>query len=272
MYYPYKEYAGIGSHFFLLPPTEHQSFSKPIHELGHSHCPGFFEGEIEAIVNLLAVAVANDGFGVPLDEALSWSGNYYKNMTLDKAAITLMINEKFRNNERLTWDEASYQQRGYGKYIDIARLFGWDVIGRMNKKVSEDYMNGLVIPKTQHPVDDRIMRLSVAADANLTPLIHFWGMPPADYKTLADSISAKGLPASPLIYDAIVHYKTLVPEDSGECFAAIRGIKCPPWLEVLRADFDYCNEQWKAKDAAKAKAQIDMILERYFPDGRPIEN
>lgn len=156
------------------------------HELGHSHVPSFFIGEIESIVNLLSVAVANDGFGMSLDSAFAWSIDNRYDLTLDIIANFWMITENFRKNRIMSGEEMMYQHRGHAKYVDVARLFGWDVLNRFYKKINEDYNNGLVIPKTNHPIDDRILRMSIAAGADLRPLLHFWGRRPLNFDGLAD--------------------------------------------------------------------------------------
>jgi hypothetical protein len=61
--------------------------------------------------------------------------------------------------------------------------------------------------------------MSVAAGADLRPLMHFWGRQPEDNVSLSDSIKAANLPASQIIYDALEHYKTVVPKNLKECQA-----------------------------------------------------
>lgn len=185
-----------------------------------------------------------------------------------------MITASFRGNDAIACDEMQYQHRGHAKYVDVARLFGWGAIGRMNKRVSEDYNNGLVIEKTQHPVDDRIWRMSVEARADLRPLLHFWGQPPEDNDALSARLAVADIPPSQRIYDALDHYLLAVPQDLAACqrhakimypeeeHPVATGVK----IEQQHA---FCNEGWSENDAEAARTQIRMIQDAYFPDGRP---
>ena len=91
-----------------------------------------FAGEGEAIVNFPHVYVMNQKFGVDFDKAFRQSRGA-ANYTVDDAAIHRMITENFRNGKPMdksntTLDEFRYQARGYAKYADIARLFGWQAL------------------------------------------------------------------------------------------------------------------------------------------------
>lgn len=257
----------------ILRGPQHQHWVT-FHELGHSHFPGFFEGEIESIVNLLVVAILNQGFSVDLEAALGRSVSSRDELSLDDVARSWMITASFRGNDAIACDEMQYQHRGHAKYVDVARLFGWGAIGRMNKRVSEDYNNGLVIEKTQHPVDDRIWRMSVEARADLRPLLHFWGQPPEDNDALSARLAVADIPPSQRIYDALDHYLLAVPQDLAACqrhakimypeeeHPVATGVK----IEQQHA---FCNEGWSENDAEAARTQIRMIQDAYFPDGRP---
>jgi hypothetical protein len=63
-------------------------------------------------------------------------------------------------------------------------------------------------------VDDRIVRLSQAAEVDLTPLIHFWGVHPQDPAALAMTIADNNLPPSPLICERLMHYRSIIPMDN----------------------------------------------------------
>lgn len=271
-YDPTSESDGKGKQTILQSPVKQPWVI--FHEMGHSHIPSFFVNEFESIVNLLHVAVANDGFGMALDSAFGWSVSNRFDVDLDMAAINLMVTEPFRTNQPLNRDRMSYQHRGHGKYADVARLFGWDALGDMYKTVNEDYNRGIVIPKTHHPTDDRILRMSVAAGADLRPLLHFWGRPPENNMALADSMAAAGLPASQKIFDALEHYKTIIPGDldqarkhaklmfPGEGHPSMDG-------HDLERDMAFIYQDWDEAFARQSLQQIELIQRLYFPEGRP---
>lgn len=88
-----------------------------------------------------------------------------------------MIRENFRLGNEMSYsqnedDEFRYQQKGYARYADIARLFGWDTIHDFWRQehldsVSDDASAGDELDI----VDSRTLRLSIAAGVDLTPLI-----------------------------------------------------------------------------------------------------
>ena len=275
-YSPDKPEDGNSDHWVLKGP---QSSGVTIfHELGHAQLFTKFTGEVEAVVNLPYVAVLNKGFGVDLDTAF---GRSFHNefISLDQAAIMWMVTENFRlgnpmditNSER---NEVRYQHRGYGKYVEIVNLFGWKALEDFWYSVQLDYLRGIEYPRNTDPTDSRILRMSKAADADLAPLIHFWGIHPEDPAALKEAMAEAGLRPSPLIYDRLVHYKTLVPMSNAD-FAAhantiyprgVRDGKNPVygegWYHAWLPRYD------EPHGAAAQEAPQD-IIDLYSPDGRP---
>ncbi|WP_439484391.1 M60 family metallopeptidase [Cyclobacterium plantarum] len=267
-YDPTEESDGKGNHIMLQSPVKQPWVI--FHEMGHSHVPSFFENETESIVNLLHVAVANHGFGMELDSAFGWSISNRLDVDLDMAAINLMVTEPFRNNRPLNRDRMSYQHRGHGKYVDVVRLFGWDALGDMFRKVNEDYNRGLVIKKTHHPTDDRILRMSDAAGADLRPLLHFWGRPPENNKALSDSLEAAGLAPSREIFETLEHYKSILPKTLVQAQAHAKlmfpkeGHPSPDGHDLER-DMAFIYMDWDEAYAAQSMEQIKRIQKLYFP-------
>ncbi|SEI75995.1 Peptidase M60, enhancin and enhancin-like [Cyclobacterium xiamenense] len=267
-YDPTEKSDGKGNHIMLQSPVEQPWVI--FHEMGHSHVPSFFENETESIVNLLHVAVANHGFGMELDSAFGWSVSNRLDVDLDRAAINLMVTDPFRNDLPLNRDRMSYQHRGHGKYVDVVRLFGWDALGNMFKQVNEDYNRGIIIKKTHHPTDDRILRMSVAASADLRPLLHFWGRPPENNSSLSDSLEAAGLNPSREIFETLEHYKSILPKTLAQAQAHAK------WMfpkeghpsadgHDLERDMAFIHTDWNEAYAAQAIDQIERIQKRYFP-------
>ena len=274
-YNPDKKENGHSNHWLLKGP---QSAGETIfHELGHAHLFTKFRGEVEAVVNLPYVAVLNKGFGVDLDTAFgrSFSKPY---VSLDQAAILWMVTENFRNGKPMDIsnseaNEVRYQHRGYGKYVEIAKLFGWKALEDFWYSVNQDYLRGIEYSRNADPTDSRILRMSRTAGVDLRPLIHFWGIHPEDNGTLKKAMEKEGLKPSSLIYDRLLHYKTLIPMNNAE-FAAhaeivnpkgIRDGKNPlygeGWYYVWLPKYDESH-------GAAAQAALQNIIDLYFAAGR----
>jgi hypothetical protein len=226
------------------------------------------------------VAVLAKGFGVDLDTAF---GRSFDNeaISLDQAAIMWMVTENFRqgnpmdisNSER---NEVRYQHRGYGKYVEIVRLFGWEALEGFWHSVQLDYLAGIEYPRNEDPTDSRILRMSKTAGADLTPLIHFWGVHPGDSAALRGAMTEAGLRPSPLIYDRLVHYRTLIPMSNAD-FAEHANTIYPRGTH--EGNNPLYGEGWyytwlpkyDESHGVAAREALQSIINLYFPDGRPEE-
>lgn len=102
-------------------------------ELGHSQqeqesCFQYRE-ETEAIVNFVWTYVRHEKFGDTFNAAFKGSMDH-SNYEPDDAAVDWMITPNFRAGKEMdrshtVLDAFRYQHRGYAKYADIVRLFGW---------------------------------------------------------------------------------------------------------------------------------------------------
>jgi hypothetical protein len=210
---------GNSSHFFL---TDVLGWSTTYHELSHCQLFSKFPGHEEATVNLPYVYVAMEKFGVPLVDAFTESMKlqYLENMDVDQAALTWFVTENFRNGNPMDLtdsehNEVRYQHRGYGRYVEIATLYGWDVLIDFYHQEQLDHIAGTPGDGLD-PVDSRIFRLSKAAGVNLTPLIHTWGVHPDDWPALQQAIIDEGLPSSPELHARLLHYKDIIPANNAE--------------------------------------------------------
>ncbi|MFO7824361.1 MAG: hypothetical protein R6V72_10510, partial [Cyclobacterium sp.] len=144
-------------------------------------------------------------------------------------------------------------------------------LGDMFKKVNEDYNRGIVIKKTHHPTDDRILRMSVAAGADLRPLLHFWGRPPENDNTLADSLEAAGLNPSREIFATLEHYKSILPKTLAQAQVHAK-LMFPkeghPSADGhdLERDMAFIYSDWDEAYAAQSIEQIKRIQTLYFPE------
>jgi hypothetical protein len=235
-----------------------------------------FRGEIEAVNNILHAYVRNAKFGVDFDLAFkqsfgpAWGG---PGVSPDDAAINWMVTDNFRAGNEMSYDEANqefqYQQRGYAKYGDIYRIFGWDALRRFHYQEHLDYMartpsDGL------DEVDSRILRLSVAAGADLRPLIHFWGIHPVNPVALKQKMTERGIGASQAVRNHIERYKTVAPKNNADFIAHYRRLHpngCDPgydpswgcgWYEVWKNQFNEGH-------AAQIQAKIQHVISLYYP-------
>jgi outer membrane protein assembly factor BamD (BamD/ComL family) len=109
----------------------------------------------------------------------------------------------------------------------------------------------------------------VAAGADLTPLIHFWGIHPENAAALRSKIVAKALKRSTKVKNLLIRYRSLIPADNAafaEQFNAVYpGMPDsdetrygPGWYQVRMT-------QWDTGTARLAQRAVDNIVAQYFP-------
>lgn len=274
-YSPYDAQDGNSQMWFLVPGAAHM-WESEFHELGHAQSMEKFPGEEEAIVNLLSAAIYNELYGMDIDSAfgMSFDNQYWRSR--DQSAINWMITHNFRIGNPMdisdsTINEVRYQHRGYAKYVEIAALFGWGALENYYHQVNLDYING-VPPGPLGKIDDRILKLSIAAGVDLRPLIHFWGVHPQDPVALAQAIKNNNLQPSPLICHRLAHYQSIIPMDSAQ-FSQQAQIyfngPVPPggnpdyengWYNVWLPRYNHLHGD-------SAVVALQTIIDTYFPDG-----
>jgi hypothetical protein len=295
-YNPNTNYGGNYNHYLLKGPqfAAHQAF----HEEGHGYLFVKFSGETESNVNLHHVAVWNQKFGYDLDYAFAASCGYHGNphRTLDNTAITWMTVFNFSpRQEPMASGEKAYQLKGHAKFVDIAKLFGWEGLGAFWYSINVDFEDGIIWSRHGSDIDDLILRWCESVGVDLRPLFHFWGIHPGDPVALEAAIEDQNLPASAEIYDRLVHYKSLVPADN----AAFHDFALNWWghqpsingywterehtrqwdntsywqdngWEYMGTDPGQADgEIYTEATCARIKAVIDGLLDLYFPYGRP---
>ncbi|WP_430934656.1 M60 family peptidase N-terminal accessory domain-containing protein [Saccharicrinis sp. 156] len=253
------------------------------HELGHAEKIPKFSGELESYINFLWVAVQNNKFDVSLDQAFQESFAPNFKMTIDQAAISWMITENFRNDNPMRdisgGKEGAYQHRGYGKYAEIVRLFGWEALEDFYSSVSQDAENGITYSINFDPTDSRILRMSKAAGADLRPLIHFWGVHPLSFNGLETSINADtSIHKSSKIFDQLQYYKTIIPKTNtdfqnfGLKHFSESKINNYSGSNIWSYQEGFYKYWWDLYDEVEANAaikEIDHIINIYFPEGKP---
>jgi hypothetical protein len=272
-YNPHTEESGDKDHWLLRDPT---GWHVDYHELGHAQLFSKFPGETEAAVNFPHVYVRNVKFGVDFDQAFRESlgtSAQYRGYTPDDAAVHWMVTDNFRAGRPMdltnsTKNEFRYQARGYAKYADIYRLFGWQALRDFFRQEHVDYMKGTPSDGLD-AVDSRILRLSVAAGADLTPLIHFWGVHPVKPDALKQKLAERGVKPSEAVRAHIARYKTVAPKNNADFNAHYERIY-PGRPSGDNPDYgDGWYNAWRDRfnesHAADIQTQVDRILQLYYP-------
>lgn len=275
LYDPNASQNGNSTHWFLTPGSTNMDDTE-FHELGHAQLMTKFPGEAEALCNLLAVAIFNQLYSIGIDSAFGKSFGNQPWCGRDQAATNWMVTHNFRIGNPMdisntTKDEVRYQFRGYGKYVEIAALFGWEVLEDYYTQLNVDYNNGIT-PVPESNIDDRILKLSLAAGVDLRPLIHFWGVLPQDPAALAQEIISNNLLPSSLICDRLEHYKSIIPMDSAQFSQHAQDFfngPVPPG-----GDPDYGSgwynvwlPQYNNLHGDSALIAMQNIIDTYFPNG-----
>jgi hypothetical protein len=270
-YNPASTFNGNHDHWFLRNPI---GGSTEYHELGHAQLFSAFPEDYESAVHLLGTYAANEKFGMDLNSAFN---NYCAGeqgiWRLDRAAQYWMARDNFIAGNNMGPNELNYEHTGHAKYVDMVRLFSWDILKRFYYQEQLDHINNTPSDGL-HVVDSLILKLSTAAHLDLTPLLDFWGCKPQNATQLRDAIAAANLPPSEKIYDQLLLYKSIIPGNNAE-FRTFIATLYPSgsnsnsdgtwgWL-WMTSIADRYDENY-AKESADV---VQRILDIYFPDGRP---
>ncbi len=251
------------------------------HETGHALAISKFAGEEEALVNVPYIMAMNYGLGVDLNEAVNYS--FVPNtFDIDKTATHRMVSNTFgseRDISNTTTDEVRYQHRGYGHYFEIVNMLGWCPLRNFWKQEWIDFENGINHGTNDQEIDGRILRMSVAAQADLRPLFHVFGILPQDAVALQDTMAQIGVPPSITVYNRLQDYLDLIPEDNTAFVNYALAVYPDLYTEGPTADPDYGVGWHYLKsliyDATEAQDRIDIlqsIIDLYYPNGEPAGN
>ena len=283
-YNPYEATDGNKKYWMLEPGLDSaREASLDIHELGHAELAGGFDGESEAFVNLLYVAITNRLYKNDIDAALGESRGRGSKISRNQAAIHWMVTPNFRDGKPMDIsnsekNEVRYQERGHAKYVEVAALFGWDKLDKFYLEENRVHANLAVdAGKGLENTDSRILRMSIAAGVDLTPLIHFWGVQPVQADKLSAAIKAAGLKPSKVIYDRIKSYKNIIPMDNASFQLNASIYLNKPVSEIKAAQSLLYGEGWhyfwlnkySTVEGQEAQVALDNILKKYFPAGVP---
>ena len=192
------------------------SYKINFHEFGHAIQISKFPGEREALVNFLYIMAMNYGLGQDLNEAVKYSVDP-NTFDIDKTATHRLVSNSFgteRDTSNFGTNEVRYQHRGYAHYFEIVDLIGWCSLRNFWKKEFIDFQLGIDHGINNQAIDSRILRMSIAANADLRPLFHVFGILPQDPAALQDAIIENNIPASLIIYNRLQEYMNLIPADN----------------------------------------------------------
>ena len=268
-----------GPAYFINGPGPDDEIN--FHETGHALAISKFPGEEEALVNVPYIMAMNYGLGADLNEAVNYS--FVPNtFDIDKTATHRMVSNTFgseRDISNTTTDEVRYQHRGYGHYFEIVNMFGWCPLRNFWKQEFIDFENGINHGINDQDIDSRIIRMSVAAQADLRPLFHVFGILAQDSIAVQDTLAQLGVLPSLTVYNRLQDYFDLIPEDNTAFVNYALAIYPDLYIEGPTADPDY-GVGWHylkslTYDEAEAQDRTDIlqsITDLYYPDGEPTGN
>ena len=270
-YNPSTTYDGYNNYHLVRGPQVALYYE--FHEQGHAYLFPKFPDETESNVNLLHVAVWHRKFGYSLDEAFRRSMDQnIPYQTLDNTAVCWMMCLNFKEKKPMERLEKQYQLKGHAKFVEIAGLFGWDVLDKYWKSFNDDYEKGI---GSATDIDNLLLRLSKSVGYDITPLFQFWGVLPVNGSALKNIIDLEKIPVFVGIYNIFVKYKSLVPVNKKvfQDFAFNYWGKKPstndPDNYLTLRDHE---KLWDTYDEAYAdliKKNVQEIIDRYFPNGKP---
>lgn len=248
------------------------------HESGHALAMTKFPGEVEALVNVPYIMAMHHGLGQDLDIAVKNSFPPYS-FRVDETATHRMVSNTFgthRDISNTTTDEVRYQHRGYGHYFEIVNMMGWCPLRNFWKQEFIDTENGADYGLNNQDIDLRIVRMSVAAQADLRPLFHVFGILPQDSIALQDTLEQIGIQPSLTVYNRIQDYFDLIPEDNDAFVDYALFVYPNLYTDGPTADPNF-GVGWHylkslSYDVTEAQERTDLlqgIVDLYFPNGEP---
>ncbi len=248
------------------------------HETGHALAISQFAGEEEALVNFPYIMAMNYGLGEDLNVAVNYS--FVPNtFDIDKTATHRMVSNSFGSARIIlnsTTNEVRYQHRGYGHYFEIVNMLGWCPLRNFWKQESIDFENGIDHGINDQDNDGRILRMSVAAQADLRPLFHVFGILPQDSIALQDTLTQSGVLPSLTIYNRLQNYFNLIPADNAAFVNYALSVYPNLYTEGPTADPDYGvgwhylkSLTYNSGEAQNRANILQSILNIYYPNGQP---
>jgi hypothetical protein len=268
-----------GPAYFIDGPGPNDEVN--FHEYGHALRMSKFPGEIEALVNFPYIMAMNYGLSVELNEAVRYS--FVPNtFDIDKTATHRLVSNTFgfeRDISNTTTDEVRYQHRGYGHYFEIVNMLGWCPLRNFWKQEDIDFENGINHGINDQDIDSRIIRLCVAAQADLRPLFHVFGILSQDSIAVQDTLAQIGVLPSLTVYNRLQDYFDLIPEDNEAFVDYALAVYPDLYTAGPTADPDYGvgwhylkSLTYDQAEAGERTEILQSIIDLYYPEGEPTGN
>jgi len=275
-----QNYIDVGSPAYFLNgpgPDDETNF----HEAGHAWRISKFPGEEEAFVNFPYIMALNYGLNEDLNEAVLYS--FVPNtFNIDNTATHRMVSNTFgseRDISDTTTDEVRYQHRGYGHYFEIVNILGWCPIRNLYAQEFIDFENDGTDFVEDDDIDSRIIRMSVAAQADLRPLFHVFGILPQDPAAVQNTLEHLGVLHSLAVYNRLQAYFDLIPEDNAAFVNYALSVYPNLYSDGPSENPNY-GVGWHylkslSYDGTEGQQRMDIlqsIVDLYFPNGEPTGN
>lgn len=268
-----------GPAYFINGPGSDDDVN--FHEAGHAWRISKFPGEEEAFVNFPYIMAMNYGLNEDLDEAVKAS--FFSSLfDVDKTATHRMVSNTFgaeRNISNTENDEVRYQHRGYGHYFEIVNILGWCPLRNLWTQEFIEFERDSIDYADDYDIDDRIVRMSVAAQADLRPLLHVFGILPQDSIAVQDSLVQVGVLPSLTVYNRLQEYFDLIPDDNtafvNYALSVYPNLYTDGPIDDPRygVGWHYLKSlSYDATEGQQRTAILQSIIDLYFPNGAPTGN
>ena len=248
------------------------------HEGGHALAISKLSGEEEALVNFPYIMAMNYGLNENLDEAVKYS--FVPNtFDIDKTATHRMVSNTFGTNRDISntvTDEVRYQHMGYGYYFEIVKILGWCPLRNFWRQEFIDFENGINHGINDQDHDGRILRMCRAAQADLRPLFHVFGVIPQNPNTVQDTLNLLSIQPSLEVYNRLQDYLTLIPQDNAAFVSYALSVYPNLYVDGPNEDPNYGvgwhylkSLSYNGADAQQRTNTLQSIISLYYPNGQP---
>lgn len=236
------------------------------HEYGHLHNIPTLSNEQETNVHIPAVAAYSQVMGESIDSAFVYALS--QRLNLEQATFDWIFTSNFINGERIgpespwnnPWDQLLYQSRGLVKLVDIAKMYGWEALGNINRYFYEYRLNNPNWDPYGLQDDEFIRAASEVMGFNMAPHFEFHGIIPS--QQLVAELST--MDVSNVIKDRILHYRFSVPANADEFNAVYNRVVPKISQEFHVPRWDAWKNEYDEQYAEDVINRIDAILSKYY--------
>lgn len=267
--------------------TETMPHPTLFHEMGHNQLHPTLDfgqgynscGDIEAetIVHTLASIVYSQVYGLSTKEAYAKSNVMGMDYTIEMAVIDWIMSSNFRKGAPMGFDEEApledkdqlkYQPRGWAKYIDIARLFGWEGLYKVNAEFFDvgEIQYGEACPDRPFikSRDEYIQAACAAIGEDVTPLFHFWGIVPSP--EIREEMGNL-YPTSCKVKELLKTYRNDVAPKSKSDFEIYYHLLDKPGNGYQKPRYDLYLEEFDQSYVDAIQNQFELLFETYQFNG-----